>query len=143
MAEFRKYGSDKEWDAEVDHKNWKVRWGAAHAGYGLDKLINDEYPGVRKAVAEQGYGLDVLVNDKDDEVRIEVANQGYGLDKLVNDESWMVRIHVATHHGYGLDKLINDENPLVRKAVQEYLQENNLSLEEWKNRTQDKDDMER
>lgn len=42
----------------------------AEQGYGLDKLINDEYWYVRMTVAEQGYGLDKLINDEDCDVCI-------------------------------------------------------------------------
>ena len=38
-------------------------------GYGLNILINDTAPSVRRAVALQGYGLDRLINDEDANVR--------------------------------------------------------------------------
>lgn len=82
----------------------------------LDKLVNDENPGVRCAVAKQGYGLDILINDSDWCVRREVAKQGYGLDKLINDSNWYVRVAVAKQ-GYGLDVLINDVDPDVRNIA--------------------------
>ena len=78
-----------------------------------DKLIDDEYVGVREAVAQQGFGLDKLILDEYPRVREAVAQQGYGLDKLINDDYWGVRAEIA-NQGYGLDKLIHDEEPKVR-----------------------------
>ena len=37
------YGTDPELDKQVDSDNYYVRAVAANQGYGLDKLINDEY----------------------------------------------------------------------------------------------------
>ena len=86
-------------------------------------------------------GLDNLVKVLVDSdawiVRRAVANQGYGLDKLVNDEKPIVRIGVA-YQGYALDKLINDEHGYVRNAVEMYLLDHNLTLEEWISRNPDK-----
>lgn len=109
MAEFRPYGTDKELDKWVDSEVWMMRAEIARQGYGLDVLINDESANVRYAVAEQGYGMDVLVNDEEAMVRAGVAEQGYGLDVLVNDK--------------------NEE---VRWEVQFYLNEHDLTLDEWK-----------
>lgn len=43
---------------------------SAHQGYGLDKLINDDYWGVRAEIANQGYGLDKLIHDEEPKVRL-------------------------------------------------------------------------
>ena len=94
----------------------KIRMAILNYGYGLDKLINDEYYDIRMAVAQQGYGLNILVNDKDCDVRKVVALQGYRLDILINDEDYNVRRIVALQ-GYRLDVLINDESEWVREAV--------------------------
>lgn len=163
-----------------DTNAFDVRSAVARAGYGLEKLVNDENSWVRAAVADQGYGLDVLVNDKDFVVRSNVAEQGYGLDKLVKDNNYIVRESVAIGAGkekrydlldilinddeyevriavakqnYGLDKLIHDTHSTVRKAVaaqgyglnellydtskdvrdsaNNYLKNENLTLEQW------------
>ncbi len=117
-------------DTLINDENKWVRVAIAEQGYGLDELINDENMWVRKAVAKQGYGLDKLVYDKDELVRITVAEQGYGLDKLVYDTDECVRVAVA-RQGYRLDKLVNDEDEFVRNTVQDYLEEHNLTIEEW------------
>ena len=74
--------------------------------------------------------LDRLVDSDNWEDRAKVAEQGYGLDKLINDEDYFVRRTVAKH-GYGLDKLVLDENEDVRAAVDKYLAEHGLTIEEW------------
>ena len=99
--------------------------------YGLDKLINDKEEFVRMAVAKQGYGLDILINDKKGFVRAAVASQGYGLDILINDEEYYVRMAVAKQ-GYGLNILINDNHTNVYYAVLDYLEANNLTLDDIK-----------
>lgn len=103
------YGTDPELDKIVDHQSDYVRRGAASHSYGLDKLVYDPNPFIRSMVASKGYGLDLLINDPDWYVRVMVVSQGYGLDSLIND---------------------NDER--VSKAVQDYLKEFGLTLDEWK-----------
>lgn len=95
-----------------------VRYYVAEQGYGLDKLVDDEFYPVRCFAAEHGYGLDKLINDEEIFVRGSVATQGYRLDKLINDESGFVRAYVA-RQGYGLDKLVDDGDSYVRAAVAE------------------------
>ena len=126
----KNYGTDPKLDRLVDSDNWEDRAKVAEQGYGLDKLINDEDYFVRRAVARHGYGLDKLINDKNSSVRIAVTWQRYGLDKLVKDEDYMVRKAVAWQ-GYGLDILVYDENYEVRAAVDKYLAEHGLTIEEW------------
>lgn len=132
------YGTNLELDKRVDSKYWEVREAVAEQSYGLDKLVNDEHPYVRAAVAQQGYGLDILVNDEYVCVRSAVAEQGYGLDILINDEDWLVRATIA-EQGYGLDILINDEDEDVRRAVEDYLEENDYkSIADWAKANPDK-----
>ena len=52
-------------DEWLNSDDWYKRLAVARAGYGLNKLVNDENADVRQAVAEQGYGLDKLINDTD------------------------------------------------------------------------------
>ena len=47
-----------------------LRMTVAHQGYGLDKLINDDYWGVRAEIANQGCGLDKLIHDEEPKVRL-------------------------------------------------------------------------
>lgn len=54
------------------------RYIAANRRWGLDKLINDASPVIRKIVAQQGYGLDDLVMDEDEDVRRIAAESGHG-----------------------------------------------------------------
>lgn len=63
--------------------------------------------------------------------RIELAKNGKYLDILVNDKKISVRAAVAKQ-GYGLDKLLNDENDWVTFNVKIWLENHNLTLEEWK-----------
>lgn len=102
----------------------------ARRGQDLDKLINDRHARVRMEVAKQGYGLSELINDTDFQVRVEVAKQGYGLEKLVADSSPSVRKQVA-EKGFGLDLLNKDRVREVREAVEIYLIDHELSLEDW------------
>lgn len=156
---FIPYGNDPILDHRVDSNNWFDRMNAADYCYGLNKLINDECWEVRRKVAEKGYGLDKLINDENYYVRVEVVKHKYRLDKLVNDESWIVRANVANQN-YGLDKLVNDENWWVRLAVANqgyglnelvydsraevanaaysWLEENDMSLEQWMKKYPDK-----
>ena len=53
-------------------------------------------------------------------------------DKIVKSDNWKDRLKMA-EGGYGLNILINDEDWIVRKAVLDYLKENNLTLAEWCN----------
>ena len=146
-------------DILVNDDDEFVRQAVARKGYGLDILINDSHYRVRRVVANQGYGLEVLINDTEFDVRQAVAEQGYGLDVLINDdvdyvrsgcyysEAWPefctnnwetlvhskysdVRIAVAKR-GYGLNILIHDEDSDVSHAVNTYLKEHNLTLEQW------------
>lgn len=107
-CEWTPYGTDPELDAIVDHKSDYIRRGAASHGYGLDKLVYDENPFIRSMVASRGYGLDILINDTD----------------------WYVRAMVVSQ-GYGLDVLINDKDERVSRAVNEYLKEFSVTLEDW------------
>ena len=109
----------------------------ARRGQDLDKLINDRHARVRMEVAKQGYGLSELINDTDFQVRVEVAKQGYGLDKLVADSSPSVRKQVA-EKGFGLDLLNKDRVREVREAVEIYLIDHELSLEDWIKQNPDK-----
>lgn len=138
------YGLDKL----VNDENWQVREAVAIKGYGLDKLIHDEYCSIRIIVAKQGYGLDKLVNDDNCYVRDAVIDylneQNYksvfewakdnnidiDIDEWLNSNDWCKRREVAKQ-GYGLDILINDEDFLVCDAVNEYLADNDLTLDEW------------
>ncbi len=112
------YGTDDKKDMKVDSANYEDRVQIASKNYGLDKLVYDRDPYVRRQVAEQGFGLDILINDGNYKVREMVAEQGYGLDKLVYDEHEAVRMAVA-EHGYRLDILFNDISYLVRSIVAE------------------------
>ncbi len=116
MADFRPYGTDKDFDKLVNNKDWNVR----------------------KAVAEASYGLDRLVDDENCWVRAEVARQGYGLDKLVDDETYVVRSAVA-EQGYGLDRLITDIIRDIQATVKEYLADNKYkNIKEWAKDNPDK-----
>ncbi len=135
-------------DKLVNDNDWLVREAVAIKGYGLDKLVNDEYCSIRIVVAKQGYGLEKLVYDENYYVReavidylrehkyksvIEWAkdnNVDIDLKDWLNSDNWCKRREVA-RQGYGLDILINDEDRFVCDAVDEYLAENNLTLEEW------------
>ena len=110
---------------------WLVRGHVANQSYGLDILVNDEHWAVREAVAEQRYGLDKLIHDVDWRVRKAVAKQGYGLNLLVNDSHEYVRVTIALQ-GYGLDKLLNDKTDWVVDNARTWLEDNNLTLEQWK-----------
>ena len=112
--------------------SWYYRIALAKQGLCLDKLINDEEPGVREEVVRQGYKLDVLIKDESEFVRKVIADKGYGLDILVHDESAFVRTAVAKQ-GYGLDTLINDESKFVRMEIakQEYGLETLVNDEDW------------
>ena len=138
------YGLDKL----VNDTAYEVRAVVARQGYGLDKLVNDKYCSIRIVVAKQGYGLEKLVYDENYYVReavidylrehkyksvIEWAkdnNVDIDLKDWLNSDNWCKRREVA-RQGYGLDILINDEDRFVCDAVDEYLAENNLTLEEW------------
>ena len=110
--------------------HWMVREAVAKQGHALDELKNDPHWVVREAVANQGYALDGLKSDQAWQVRHAVAKQGHALDELKNDPEWKVRFAVAWQ-GHALDELKNDLDEGVREAVANYLQENNLTLEEW------------
>ena len=53
-------------------------------------------------------------------------------NKMVRIDDWKNRLKMATE-GYSLDVLINDKDYYVRKAVLNYLKDNNLTLAEWCN----------
>lgn len=108
--------------------NYEAKVCIAEQGYGLDVLINDRNPYVRREVAHQRYGLDKLVNDYYSIVREEVARQGYGLEQLMHDPDWMVRWEVAKR-GFGLDILINDENLTVSREAKQALCTHNYKNE--------------
>lgn len=133
---------------------FQVRAACAAQGYGQHILVKDPEPMVRKTLAENGFCLDVLVHDPVVGVREEVAKQGYALDTLRSDPHELVRYFVATHgrpqdlavlvndsswyvrsqvveQGYGLDKLVSDNNPTVRVLVNEFLEEQGISLVNW------------
>lgn len=128
---------EKFLDILVNDTDYRVRQAVARKGYRLDTLVNDDSSFVRQAVAKKGYGLDILINDKSWWVRYTVAKKGYGLNVLVNDEDWRVR-KVVFEKKYGLDKLVNDESCAVKFAVQEWLNTNNMTLEEWKSKYPDR-----
>lgn len=106
------------------------KWELIKHGQCLEIYIEDEDWRIHHEVATRGYGLDKLIKDEDSMVREQVASKGYGLDILVNDEEALVRLEVATQ-GYGLDKLVADDDSFVRGCVKNYLQDHNLTLEEW------------
>ena len=112
--EFIPYGTDSEMDKLVDSKSYFDRSFAAY----------------------KRYALYILVNDSDYRVRIQVAQNDYKLDKLVNDENYNVRITVA-ERGYGLNKLINDNEIEVSLAASYWLNNHNLTLEQWKEKYPD------
>lgn len=148
-------------DRLVHDEAWHVRDICAAQGVGQNVLVNDPETQVRETLAKNGYALDVLINDEAPWVRYYVASHGYGLDKLISDESEIVRACVATHdrpqdlsilindespwvrqavarQGYGLDKLIKDSRKSVRFDAENYLEENNLTLSEWKEQYPDR-----
>ena len=104
----------------------------------MDKLVDSKSYFDRSFAVYKRYALYILVNDSDYRVRIRVAQDDYKLDKLVNDENNNVRIAVA-ERGYGLDKLINDDNEIeVSLAASCWLNNHNLTLEQWKEKYPDK-----
>lgn len=71
------------------------------------------------------------------EDRVLLGQKGYALDKLIVDPAWEVKFEVAGK-GYGLNVLINDADELVRNKAEHYLQDNNLTLEQWETEYPDK-----
>lgn len=90
---------------------------AAKGGCGLDVLVNDELPTVRRAVAMQGYGLDVLKDDPDWSVRAAVAAQGQYLDELAHDLHWNVRLEVS-RHGVDVDYIDDSTGEYLASLVE-------------------------
>ena len=117
----------KQLEKMLKSKDCLVRVEAAEQGYGLNRLINDEFYLVRIEVARKGYGLDVLINDENPCVRKAVAEQGYGLDVLINDRHQWVREAVA-RKGYGLEILINDEFYEIRAIAKEMLEKKETKI---------------
>ena len=67
---FIPYGTDPNLDKLVDSKKWEHRLKAAHQGYGLDKLSNNEQDiSVKCEIIKQGYGLDLFLYDISQTIR--------------------------------------------------------------------------
>ena len=67
---FIPYGTDPNLDKLVDSKKWEHRLKAAHQGYGLDKLSNNEQNiSVKYEIIKQGYGLDLFLYDISQTIR--------------------------------------------------------------------------
>lgn len=80
--------------------------------YGYNKAI-DSYIGINNVT-----------------VSCEIAKENYGLDKLIYCKYYEVRKIIA-EKGYGLDILINDDNEEVINASINWLNNHNLTLEEY------------
>lgn len=134
----------------VSSLDWRERYKAAIAGYGLGELIHDIDSMVRGAAAMRMYPLDVLVDYPDENVRAEVAevaardgrldllerllrdesayvrgavaNLGYGLEVLLTDGDGYVRMCVL-NQGYGLEQLVDDPVWMVRETARAKLEE--------------------
>ena len=97
-----------------------VRRTVAEQGYGLDKLVNDEYSSIRAEVAKRGYGLDILINDEHAEVRF-IAND------LYNAKVYVVERNFGIYKGNLYLYVFNDNE---YEIVSDFYETN--SLEQWK-----------
>lgn len=95
-----------------------------------DVLVYDRSAGVRIEIARLGNFQDILCNDINSDVQKIVAKNGNCLDKLVHASSSDVKLEVAKW-GYGLDILINDLNNLVVHYVNQFLNEHNITINEY------------
>lgn len=87
---------------------------------------------MRVTVARQGYALDQFLNDKSEYIcSLKVAKLGYELNILWFDDSEMVRIKVAKKDYYLDYLLVRDESHAVREAAEEFLKNNNITIEEY------------
>ena len=96
----------------------------------LKRCVESEDASIRRETADRGLGLDVLVRDPDEQVRANVAWRGYRCVELARDPSPIVREAVASM-GYGFDLLSLDSDDRVKDAVELFLNENDLTLEQW------------
>lgn len=127
--------------------SWKVRTEVMKKGDDSGKFVSDTDPRVRVEVAknfnecvEKDMVARILANDEDPRVRAEIVGQedflyyyhDYGAFEKDVDET--VRSAVAKQ-GYWLHILANDESEMVRSSVKEYLENANMTLDEWKTNT--------